>query len=136
MRVVVLDPSRETAVQLATRQLDDALDYPIQDFAACLQTTTSLLRSMAAWQVSGSFEYRFLDYNPGFSLVAIDPSSRTGRIIVEFHGFHNESTSSRMHIEITRNQSDHWYGYWTDQFNRIWEATSLSADKDNDPFSS
>jgi hypothetical protein len=125
VRVVVMDPAQEAAMQLARRQLDDALDYPVQDFKASLQTTVRLLSTMAAWQVNGSFEYRFLDYNPGFSLVAIDPSSRNGRIIVEFHGFHNEATSSRMHIEIARNQSDHWYGYWTDQFNRIWEAASL-----------
>jgi hypothetical protein len=129
VRVVVLDSARETAVELAKRQLDDSLDYPVQDFAASLRTTLSLLRSMAAWQISGSFGYRVLDYNPGFSLVAIDPSARNGRIIVEFHGFHNEATSSRMHIEITRNESDHWYSYWTDQFDRIWEAASLPAGK-------
>ena len=61
VRVVVLDPAQQAAVQLATRQLDDALDYPVQDFTASLQTTMRLLRAVAAWQVSGSFEYRFLD---------------------------------------------------------------------------
>jgi hypothetical protein len=129
VRVVVLDAVRETAVALARRQLDDAMDYPVQDFRASLQATMRLLRAMATWQVSGRFEYRFLDYNPGFSLVAIDPSMRNGRVIVEFHGFHNEATSSRMHIEITRNQSDHWYGYWADQFARIWEAAYLAKDQ-------
>jgi hypothetical protein len=122
VRVVVLDPRRESAIELATRQLDDALDYPIQNFGESLQTTTRLLAAMATLKVSGSFEYRFLDYNPGFSLVAIDASGRNGYIIVEFHGFHNESTSSRMHIEISRKDSDHWYEYWTEQFSRIWES--------------
>lgn len=125
IRVVVLDPTEKAAVQLATRQLDDSLDYPIQDFTASLQTTMNLLRAMASWHINSSFEYRLLDYNPGFSLVAIDPNSRNGRLIVEFHGFHNEATSSRMHIEIDRKQSDHWYAYWADQFNRIWEAARL-----------
>ncbi len=132
VRVVVLDPAQKAAVQLATRQLDEALDYPLQNFTASLQATMHLLRAMAAWQVRGSFEYRFLDYNPGFSLVAIDPSSRNGRLIVEFHGFHNEATSARMHIEITRHQSDHWYNYWTDQFNRIWEGTYLPTGGEDD----
>jgi hypothetical protein len=127
VRVVVLNPDNQTAVQLAARQLDDALDYPLQDFAACLQTTTGLLHAMAAWQINGSFEYGFINYNPGFSLVAIDPSSRNGLAIVEFHGFHNESTQARMHIEISRHQSDRWYTYWTDQFERIWQAASHSA---------
>jgi hypothetical protein len=125
VRVVVLDPDNSAAVQFATRQLDDSLDYPIQDFSASLEITVRLLGAVASWDTSGSFEHRLLDYNPGFSLVAIDPSSRSGRLIVEFHGFHNEATSSRMHIEIARNQSDRWYAYWTEQFNRIWETAHL-----------
>jgi hypothetical protein len=129
VRIVVLDPGNAAAVRLATHQLDDSLDYPVQDFSASLQTTTHLLGTMAEWQVRGSFEYRLLEYNPGFSLVAIDPSTRNGRLIVEFHGFHNETTSSRMHIELTRHQSDRWYTYWAEQFNRIWEAANLATDE-------
>lgn len=126
LRVVVLDPANSPAVQLAIRQLDDSLDYPVQDFRDSLQATDRQLRAMSSWQVGGSFGYRFLDYNPGFSLVAIDPNTRNGRIIVEFHGFHNEATSSRMHIEISRQQSERWYTYWAEQFNRIWDAGATS----------
>ena len=122
VRVVVLDPSRDAAVDLATRQLDDSLDYPTQKFRASLEATIGKLEAIATWPVAGSFQYRLLGYNPGFSLVAVDPSSRSGRLIVEFHAFHNEATSSRMHVEITRKQSDRWYTYWTDQFERIWAA--------------
>ena len=130
VRVVVLDPANDVAVKLATHQLDDSVDYPVQDFSASLQATTHMLETMTAWQVNGSIKYRLLDYNPGFSLVAIDPNTRNGRLIVEIHGFHNEATSSRMHIELTRQQSDHWYSYWAEQFNRIWEAASLDGDED------
>jgi hypothetical protein len=79
---------------------------------------------MHAWKARGSFDYKLLNYNPGFSLVAVDPSSRNGQVIVEFHGFHNEATSSRMHIELTRQQSERWYTYWTEQFQRIWDAAA------------
>lgn len=120
VRVVVLDPANERAVRLAHRQLDDSVDYPTQDVGETLRTTMRTLTGMAAWPVRGSFEFKFLDYNPGFSLVAINPRSRDGRVIVEFHGFHNEATASRMHIEIAHRQSDRWYAYWIEQFNRIW----------------
>jgi hypothetical protein len=123
VRVVILDPESESAVQLATRQLDDSLDYPIQDFRASLEATMRQLGAMASWRLNGSFDFRILDYNPGFSLVCVDPYSRKGHVIVEFHGFHNEATSSRMHLEISRQQSEHWYTYWTDQFGRIWDAS-------------
>ena len=128
VRVVVLDLESESVVQLATRQLDDSLDYPIQDFRASLEASIRQLRIMASWDLRGSFDYRILDYNPGFSLVCVDPASRKGHVIVEFHGFHNEATSSRMHIEISRQQSEHWYTYWADQFGRIWDASVPPAE--------
>jgi hypothetical protein len=127
VRVVVLDPEDETAVRLAVRQLDDSVDYPIQQFPASLRTTLQHLSHMAGWQVAGSFDYRLLDFNPGFSLVAIDPSAKHGTVIVEFHAFHNEATASRMHLELTRQASERWYSYWIDQFDSIWRAARPPA---------
>ena len=122
VRVVVLDPAAESAVQLTTQQLDDSLDFPTQMFPSSLEATLRQLHRMAAWQARGSFEYRLAGYNPGFSLVAIDPGTRQGVVIVEFHGFHNQVTNARMHIELTRTQSEQWYTYWLAQFERIWRA--------------
>lgn len=127
-RVVVLDPDAETAVAFATRQLDDPLDFPSsQLFRSSLAATVRQLQRMAGWQARGSFEYRLADYNPGFSLVAIDPTDRHGVVIVEFHGFHNQATTSRMHVELTRAISDQWYSYWLGQFDRIWQAAHEPA---------
>jgi hypothetical protein len=43
-------------------------------------------------------------------------------VIVEFHGFHNQVTNTRMHIELRRADSEQWYAYWLEQFERIWQA--------------
>lgn len=125
VRIVVLDPQQQDALRLAARQLDDSLDYSMQQLEPSLATTLQRLRLMNSWTVSGSLEYRLLDYNPGFSLVAVDPSERHGVILVEFHGFHNESTTSRMHIELRRSDSQHWYAYWIDQFDHIWHTATM-----------
>jgi hypothetical protein len=127
VRVVVLDPAAETAVQFATRQLDDSLDSPSELFRSSLEATVRQLQRMAAWQERGSFEYQLAGYSPGFSLVAIDPGTRHGVVIVEFHGFHNQVTNTRMHIELTRAISDQWYTYWLGQFERIWQAAQAPA---------
>jgi hypothetical protein len=124
VRIVILNPADSQAIELAVRQMDDSLDYPVQDFRDSLTATAGQLHAMSSWKVAGSFDYGFLDYNPGFSLVAVDPGTRHGRIIVEFHGFHNEGTSSRMHIELSRQQSERWYAYWVEQFNAIWKSAS------------
>lgn len=126
VRVVVLDSSHEASLRIAAHQLDDSLDYPVQNLKDSLHTVLRLLSSMAAWEVKGSFEFRLLDYNPGFSLVALDPTTQKGQLIVEIHGFHNQGTSSRMHIEIPRKRSNYWYAYWTDQFSRIWEEATAA----------
>jgi hypothetical protein len=127
VRVVVLDPANETAVQLAIRQLDDSLDYPVQDFRQSLGATVRQLALMSAWPVAGTVDYRFLDHNPGFSLVAIDPTRPKGLVIVEMHGFHNDATHSRMHIELRRSDSDRWYDYWLDQFGHIWASAHAAS---------
>jgi hypothetical protein len=127
VRIVVLDPTHDGAVELAVRQLDDSLDQPLQLFRTSLDATIQQLRRLAARPLKGSFEYRLLDYNPGFSLVAFDPGSQDGVVIVEFHGFHSELASSRMHIEITRAHSERWYVYWLDQFDHIWQASRPPA---------
>ena len=122
VRTVVLDPAADTAVQLATQQLDDPLDFPSQIFPSSLQATINQLERMASWQERGSFEYRLAAFSPGFSLVAVDPGTRHGVVVVEFHGFHNQVTNARMHIELTRDDSEQWYSYWLDQYDRIWRA--------------
>lgn len=128
VRIVVLDPEEEEAVTEARRQLDDSLDYPLQEFGPSLASVVQQLRRMAAWQVAGKLECGFLPYNPGFSLVAVDPKSHRGVVIVEMHAFHNTSTASRMHLRLTRTESEEWYLYWTSQFEQIWNAARKSGE--------
>jgi hypothetical protein len=125
VRVAVLDPHNEVAVDLCVKQLDESLLYPLQDFRRSLATSVEQLRRMADWQVAGNFAFRFAEYNPGFSIVAIDPTQAHGRIVVEFHGYHNEAIGSRMHITLTRRSSERWYHYWAHQLDQIWSTARL-----------
>ncbi|HZB32314.1 MAG TPA: hypothetical protein VE465_19300 [Streptosporangiaceae bacterium] len=124
VRVVVLDPANQAAIEIASRQLDDALEFPTRRLPGCLEDTLSRLAMIASWPVSGSIEYRRIGYNPGFSLFIIDPSTSTGTVIVEFHGIRNDSPAGRMHIELTRKKSERWYAYWIAQFHQIWEVST------------
>jgi len=127
VRIAVLDPAATSAVDLAARQLDDAVDFPMQKLREALATTESRLAAMSEWEVPGSLAVRYAAYSPGFSLVAVDPYEKHGVLIVEFHGFHNESTGSRMHLELHRRDTEHWYAYWTDQFETLWSASRAPA---------
>ncbi|MGV9774637.1 hypothetical protein [Streptosporangium sp. NPDC003464] len=134
VRVVILDPAEKAAVRMASRQLDDSVEFPIQKLPAALESAVERLDLMSGWETEGQFRYRLLPYSPGFSIVLIDPDSSKGRAIVEIHGFHNPSTSSRMHLELSRAQNERWYSYWVRQFDYIWreaaqpEVTPAGAD--------
>lgn len=124
VRVVVLkqfdshDPISE--------QLDALLDHPVQKAADSLRETRARLASMEHWSVIGTFAYGDIAFNPGFSMVAVDPHSAGGYVNVEFHGFRNDAIRSRMHVHLTRGDGA-WYTYWLDQFEAIWRS-ALAGD--------
>jgi len=120
-RVIIQDPDETAEIATLKAQLDDRISFQIQDLPEAIQVTVALLRKMKGWDVKGHFDYRFLAHNPGFSLVAVDPDKRSGVVIVEFYGFTHDHTASRMHIEITQEQSERWFTYWVSQFNAMWE---------------
>jgi hypothetical protein len=120
VHIVVLDPDEKAAMALASRQLDERVEFPTQELPDALGRAMERLERLAGWKTRGRVEHRFAPFNPGFSLVAIDPRGKDGVVIVEFHGLHNESETDRMHIELTRRTSERWYDYWTDQFEHLW----------------
>jgi hypothetical protein len=105
-----------------SEQLDALLDFPLQKAADSLRETRARLASMEQWTVRGTFAYRDIGFNPGFSIVAVNPHSAGGYATVEFHGFRNDAVRSRMHVRLTREDGP-WYTYWLDQFEAIWRST-------------
>jgi hypothetical protein len=132
VRVAVLDPLATAAVELAAQQLDESVDFQVHNLPEALDTTVARLQSVSSWGTLGRLDYRFAAFNPGFSLVAVDPHEKNGVLIVEFHGFHNESNASRMHLELRRSMSEHWYEYWIDQFEHLWASSRPPGGPDAD----
>jgi hypothetical protein len=118
-RIVVQDPA-VAGVDDVRAQLDDHTDFDTS-LGASLATLSKLASS-------GGVEVRLLPFNPGFSMVVVDPRGRAGRLIVEFHGFRDENIAERMHVLIQRSESLHWFEYWTGRFEAIWEAAYGQAD--------
>lgn len=119
-RILIQDPDQQAAVDILIKQLDDSLDYKIQHLLKEIHDTLTIFELIQSWPVAGKFDYGLLDYGPGYSLVVIDPHKKDGKIFLELHGFHNESTASRMHITITKEESERWFTYWSNQFEYMW----------------
>ncbi len=123
LRVLIQDPEQIDAVALLRKQLDDNVQYQVQDLPEEIDSTLRRFEMIASWKMEGKFEYALMPFGPGFSLVILDAHKATGRVIVEVHGFHNESTNGRMHLTITRQDSERWFVYWVDQFERMWDQS-------------
>lgn len=113
VRVMIQDPESQIGMQILHDQMDKTLDLE-----KSIQMSLDILANAARWGV----EYRLKDYNPGFSMVVIDPDKRNGRVIVEFLGFRNELITDRMHISISREQSQYWFDHWTKQYEALWDS--------------
>jgi hypothetical protein len=105
-----------------SEQLDALLDHPVQSAASSLRETHARLEAMTEWQVNGTSGYGEIAFNPGFSIVAINPQSADGYANVEFHGFRNDAIGSPMHIQLTRADGQ-WFKYWLEQFEEIRRST-------------
>jgi hypothetical protein len=115
LRVIVQDPSQAASMDILHQQLDK-----YNNLQSDIQSTMYTLGALAR-QYSGKMEHRLLDYSPGFSLLVVDPDGPNGRLSVEFYGYRNNEIEERMHIIITRQQSQYWFEYWAKQFQIMWD---------------
>jgi hypothetical protein len=120
VRVLLQDPGESANMEILRQQLDpnNNLDHDIQG-------SLFTLEKMRAW---GKVEYRLLPYNPGFSLLVIDPDGKDGRLVVEFFGYHNNLIDDRMHILIERRTSQYWFEYWAKQYQIMWDASHTAGE--------
>jgi hypothetical protein len=115
VRVLLQNPTAPV-VDLLPRHYSDI--HPLRED---IQTSLRTLRNLRERLNGGALEYGLLDYNPGFSLVVVDADGPNGRLVVEFHGYDTDMITDRMHIVITRQQSQYWFEYWARQFDSMWQ---------------
>ncbi len=102
-------------------QLQKQLDIAAVDLRNDIFIAVDILKRLNTRRDGTGYhlQYGFLPYSPGFSLLIVDADRASGRLIVEFFGFHNEFIGNRMHIQITRQQSEYWFEYWLEQFREM-----------------
>jgi len=120
LRVIIQNPEKQPAVDILVDQLDRSVEFQVQNLPEEIQRTLRQFALIDGWKTPGKANLKVLDYGPGFSMVMIDPDRNSGQVIVEVHGFQNESTRSRMHIVITKRESERWFSYWLAQFENMW----------------
>lgn len=127
LRVIIQDPNKPEAVALLAEQLDKSVDFQHQHLPEEIVNTLKKFATIRGWNMPGRFEGRLLPYSPGCSMVLIDPDKANGTAIIELYGWHLQSTSDRMSIEIRQSASPRWFSYWVEQFEFMWDDAAPAA---------
>jgi hypothetical protein len=117
VRVLMQDPREQGSVNILYKQLDG-----MHDLSRDIENSQDIIRRVKTRLSRGQIDYRFVPYSPGFSLLIVDADGREGRLVVEYYGYENELITERMHIEIHRSQSAHWFEYWEKQYRLMWDS--------------
>ncbi len=121
LRVLFQNPDEKASVDILLQQLDK-----YYDLLTDIQQVKDTLKRMKHSPKNHNIECRMVPYSPGFSMTIVDPDGRDGRLIVEFYGYNNEKIQERMHIEIRRDSSQHWFEYWKKQYLLMWDSATAS----------
>lgn len=75
-------------------------------------------------EIKGSIQVKFMEEEPRFNIIAIDPDDDSGIIFVEFYP-QRWVPGIRPRMELTSERDGFWYQYFKDQFIRIWDEYTL-----------
>lgn len=132
--VIIQNPNADCGLKIAEKQTTGAIAMEAGDTKAKILRSIEMLQHIENGNPSANFEYRFLDYSPGFSMLLIDPHKASGLIDVEFQGFRHKTRDERMLLRLKNHDSARWYKYWGDQYQSMWSASrTLSEISDGEP---
>ncbi len=118
-RVLLIEPGSKSSAVAALNFLNhsDPTEYD-RDVRQSLDRFASL-RDRYATQM----QIRLLDHVPAVSLAVVDQGLPDARTFVEFYTYEN-SSNARPHLELRPATSPVWYGYFTNQFEKMWQRAT------------
>lgn len=117
IRVILIDPEGEAARRIANPETNFPLEHLKSNSAVTLQHLKWLAELPAR---EGSVELRYMEEEPYFNIIAVDSDKEYGVILVEFYP-QRWTHGGRPRIELTSQRDGYWFGYFRDQFDRLWE---------------
>jgi len=131
IRVLILDPDSEAAVIHARQALVEQLAQPEEVLRMHVRSTIAALVPLLKSERShsGSIELRLSPIFAPFSLVGVDLEKDSGAIVVEFHTYRTD-IDTRPHVVLDRQRQGHWFGFFRDQFEIVWnDSRPISLDE-------
>lgn len=115
VRIILMDPASTAPTQAMLRSR--GVRNP-QFYIDMLHPTIERVGILA--KASDKTELGLLPYKPALGMVLIDPDKSYGRIIVEMYPHHSSAFAPT--FELLPDRDPHWYGYFRDQFESLWDV--------------
>lgn len=130
VRILVTDPDSQAIEQTTLRSFDPTnFDYYRNRIKATMQDIEFLHQRWEASKKSnpsraGSFEVRFLNFAPSFSVHVFNPTESSGQVVVEIYP-HKNGFGAPPIFELNPARDGDWYRYFESQFEQMWESAKV-----------
>jgi hypothetical protein len=115
VQIILMDPNSTAPDQAVLRSKGVSSR---QFYIDTLRPTLERVGILA--HASRKLELGLLPYKPAFGIVLIDPDEAHGKIIVEMYPHHSDSFAPTFELHPDRDL--HWYKYFREQFNSLWDG--------------
>lgn len=129
IQAIILDP-QSSAIETAAHCQNEPLEKLKDEIESTILGVRSILQSKDGVK-NGKLELRTLPTYLNFSMVLVDPDKPSGKIIVEFIGYHSQ-LHNRPHIELTRSRDREWYQYFLQQYDYIYSDSDICLTSQQD----
>lgn len=122
IRILVIEPN-SPAMSIAA---SEAENHSASELSSNLEANLRRLVSPITGAVSGKLEIRTLGHVPHNTVIASDPSTEKGKIVMRIATFRADHWQ-RPTFTVTRQNDPGWYEFFKAQFDKKWESANPYA---------
>lgn len=129
VRILVIDP-QSTAREVIYQNSAEHRPYD-RDIVLTLSYIQKIQEMIAGGnkQVKGGFDFKLTKWIPSCGLIIVDPNLKleSSMMKVTLHSPHYKTPGHESNLNIVFSHRDQpkWFGYFEEQFNRLWEESYL-----------
>lgn len=117
VRFLVMDPRGMVVNMRASLRRDKDVEY----IRRRVESSLVQLHDLSEEIPPGKLEFRVLDYDQPYSIIAFDPHLPSGRMFVRLNSF-GVPNEQRPTFELTKQGDVHWFEFFADQFESAWKV--------------
>lgn len=122
IKILVIEPN-STAMTIAA---SEAENHGADELSSNLEANLRRLAAPIEGTIVGKLEIKTLSYVPHNTVIASDPSTKHGKIVMRIATFRADHWQ-RPTFTVTRQNDPGWYDFFKTQFDRKWESGRLYA---------